>query len=185
MSIQTQTQGQHRCQKIRKILKNHVLVSDFATMLLDLRKTEKSQKICKQIFFFRKKMQFDIKETLFRILFFHPWYLHSRKYIFDLKFTIKGSVIMKWGHGCKIWDWSIILHYFAEYLTCMLTLGLRSYRSSNLVIDLKMWEKFESNLPVCLLCIIASCMGNWYWQSTTLFFNFRHQMKTKNYVSDK
>ena len=31
----------------------------------------------------------------------------------------------------------------------MLTLGLRSYRSSNLVIDLKMWEKFETNLPVC------------------------------------
>ena len=32
----------------------------------------------------------------------------------------------------------------------MLTLGLRSYRSSNLVLDLKMWEKFESNLPVCI-----------------------------------
>ena len=31
----------------------------------------------------------------------------------------------------------------------MLTLGPRSYRSSNLVLDLKMWEKFESNLPVC------------------------------------
>ena len=97
----------------------------------------------------RKKMQFNIKETLFRMLFFHPWCLQYRKYIFDLKFTIKVSVIMKWGHGCKIWDWSIILHYFAEYLTCMLTLGLRSYRSSNLVIDLKMWEKFESNPPVC------------------------------------
>ena len=30
----------------------------------------------------------------------------------------------------------------------MLTLGLRSYRSSNLVLDLKMWDNFESNLPV-------------------------------------
>ena len=56
---------------------------------------------------------------------------------------------MKWGHGCKIWDWSIILYYFAVYLTCMLTLGLRLYKSSNLVLDLKMWENFESNLSVC------------------------------------
>ena len=61
---------------------------------------------------------------------------------------------MKWGPGCKIWDCSIILHYFAENLTCMLTLGLRSYRSSNLVLDLKMWEKSESNLPVWT--------GHWY-----------------------
>ena len=43
----------------------------------------------------------------------------------------------------------IILYYFAEYLTPMLTLDPRSYRSSNLVLDLKMWEKLESNLPVC------------------------------------
>ena len=150
ISIRTQTQGQYRCQNVQKILKNHVPVSDFATMLLNLRKTQKSQNFCKKKkSFFRKKMQFDIKETLFRILFFHPWYLHSRKYIFDPKFTIKGCVIMKWGHGRKIWDWFIILHYFAEHLTCMSTLGLRSYRSSNLVIDLKTWEKFESNLPVC------------------------------------
>ena len=113
----------------------------------------KNSKITK---FFQKKfkrdfdeIQFVTKGTLFRVLFVHPWCLYWRKYIFDLKFTIKGSIIMKWGHGCKIWDWSIILHYFAEYLTCMLTLGLRSYRSSNLVLDLKMWENFESNLPVC------------------------------------
>ena len=76
------------------------------------------------------------------------WCLHCKRFIFDLKLTIKGSIIMKWGHGCKIWDWSMILHYFTKYLTCMLTLGLRLYRSSNLVIDLKMWEKFESNLLV-------------------------------------
>ena len=30
----------------------------------------------------------------------------------------------------------------------MLTMGLRLYRSSNLVLDLKMWENFESNLLV-------------------------------------
>ena len=57
--------------------------------------------------------------------------------------------ITKWGPGGKIWDWYIIQYYFAEYLTPMLTLGLRSYRSSNLALDLKMWEKLESNLPVC------------------------------------
>ena len=130
-------------------------ISEKLCMILQLcfwieEKHKNHKKFAKKIFFLCKKMKFDIKEILFRILFIHPWYLHSRKYIFDLKFTIKGSVIMKWGHGCKIWDWSIILHYFAEYLTCMLTLGLRSYRSSNLVIDLKMWEKFETNLPVCI-----------------------------------
>ena len=105
--------------------------------------------------------------------------MHFRKYIFDLKFTIKGGMIMKWGHGCKIWDCSIILHYFAVYLTCMLTLGLHSYRSSNLVIDLKMWEKFESNLvnlallyseldsenlPIFLLMI--RCSGCAFWRSS-------------------
>ena len=36
-----------------------------------------------------------------------------------------------------------------EYLTPMLTLGLRSYESSNLVLDLKMREKLELKLPVC------------------------------------
>ena len=44
ISIRTQTQGQYRCQNFRKILKIHVPVSDFATMLLNLRKTQKSQK---------------------------------------------------------------------------------------------------------------------------------------------
>ena len=29
------------------------------------------------------------------------------------------------------------------------------YRSSNLLLDLKMWEKFESNLPVCLPSAVA------------------------------
>ena len=43
----------------------------------------------------------------------------------------------------------MILHYFPEYLTPMLTLGPRSYRSPNLVLVLQMWENLESNLPVC------------------------------------
>ena len=42
----------------------------------------------------------------------------------------------------------LILHYFADYLTGILTLGPCSYRISYLVLDSKMWEKFKSNLPV-------------------------------------
>ena len=71
ISIRTLTQGQYRCQKVRKILKNHLPVSDFATMLLNLRKTQKSRNFCKTIFFL-EKMEFDIKGTIFRIPFFHP-----------------------------------------------------------------------------------------------------------------
>ena len=41
-----------------------------------------------------------------------------------------------------------ILNNFAEYLTPMLTLGPCS--SANLVLDLKMRENLESNLPVCV-----------------------------------
>ncbi len=63
--IQTQTQGLYRCQKVPKLLKNHVLVSTFATMLLNLRKTQKSQKNCQKNFF-------STKCTLFRVLFVHP-----------------------------------------------------------------------------------------------------------------
>ena len=55
ISIRTQTQGQYRCQIVRKILKNHVPVSDFATILLNLRKTQKSEKFCKKKFFLVKK----------------------------------------------------------------------------------------------------------------------------------
>ena len=43
----------------------------------------------------------------------------------------------------------MILRYFSVYLTPMLTLGLRSYKSPNLVLVLQMWENLESNLPVC------------------------------------
>jgi hypothetical protein len=43
----------------------------------------------------------------------------------------------------------MILHYFPECLTPMLTLGPRSYRSPNLVLVLQMWENLESNLLVC------------------------------------
>ena len=46
------------CQRVRKILKKYVPVSDFATMLLNLRKTQKSEKFCKKNFFFSKKIFF-------------------------------------------------------------------------------------------------------------------------------
>ena len=104
ISIQTQIQGKHRYQKVQKTLKNHVPVSNFATMLLDSRKVQKSQKFCKKKIFFCKKIGIWYQRNTFQDIFFHPWYLHSRKYIFDLNLTIKGSIIMKWGHGCKIWD---------------------------------------------------------------------------------
>ena len=41
------TQDQHRCQKIRKIQKNYVTISDFATRPLNLRKPKKSPKFSK------------------------------------------------------------------------------------------------------------------------------------------
>jgi hypothetical protein len=44
----------------------------------------------------------------------------------------------------------MILHYFPECLTPMLTLGPRSYRSPNLELVLQMWENLESNLLVWL-----------------------------------
>ena len=52
-----------------------------------------------------------------------------------------------WTCGC--FPWYIIQHYFAENLTYVLTLGMHWYRSSNLVLHLKMWENLESNPPVC------------------------------------
>ena len=45
----------------------------------------------------------------------------------------------------------MILHYFPEYWTPMLTLDLRSYRTPSLVLVLQMWENLESNLPVCIV----------------------------------
>ena len=83
------------------------------------------------------------------------------------------SVTIKLGPGDKIWDWYMILHYSPEYLTPMLTLGLHSYRSPNLVLVLKMWENLESNLPEvvfpwrytsCRLCIAISS-----WLVTELY----------------
>ena len=75
---------------------------------------------------------------------FQHTYKLSRYYLFTIK-QIICSLILKWRLGGKIWYWYIILRYFAEYLTRMLTFGPHS----NLVLDLKMWEKFESNLPLC------------------------------------
>jgi len=79
------------------MLKNHIPVANFTTMLLNLRKTQKSQKFCKKIFSLFDEIQFVTKGTLFRILFVLPLCFYLRKYIFDQKSTIKGSMIMKWG----------------------------------------------------------------------------------------
>jgi hypothetical protein len=62
ISILAQTQGQHRCQKIRKILKKCVPVSDFATRQMNLRKPQNSQKFWKKIFRFGKKCNSKSKE---------------------------------------------------------------------------------------------------------------------------
>ena len=70
ISISTNTHG---CQKIRKMPKNYVPVSDFATRQLNLRKPQKSQNFC-------KKCNFISKKNFFRVLFVHPWYLFYRKY---------------------------------------------------------------------------------------------------------
>ena len=55
ISIRTQTQGQYRCQNVQTILKNHVPVSDFATMQLNLKKNSKIGKI------FAKKKKFFLQ----------------------------------------------------------------------------------------------------------------------------
>ena len=54
ISIGTQTQGQYKCQKVQKLLKNHVQVSNFATMLLNLRKPKKYTKILGKRYFLKK-----------------------------------------------------------------------------------------------------------------------------------
>ena len=55
ISISTWTQDQHRCQKIRKIPKNYVPVSDFATRQLNLRKPQKPKHLAIKFFVFFKK----------------------------------------------------------------------------------------------------------------------------------
>ena len=82
------------------------------------------------------------------------------------------SVTIKLGPGGKVWDWYMILHYFVEYLTPMLTLDPHS----NLVLDLKMWENLESNLPLCACLVLemksrATCK----WLGT-FFQNFFQPM---------
>ena len=51
-SILTQIQDHDRSQKIRKMEKKYVPISDFATRLLNLRKPEKSKKFSKKNIFF-------------------------------------------------------------------------------------------------------------------------------------
>ena len=56
ISILMQIKGQYGCQIFRKIVKNYVPISDFATRSLNLRKPQKFQIFCKKIFiFFAKK----------------------------------------------------------------------------------------------------------------------------------
>ena len=109
-------------------------------------------------------MQIVIIGTLSRVIFVHPWYSVYIQYFFNLKWAIEMSLNVKWGPSGKIWDWCIIQYYSVEHVTPMLTLGPRSCRSSNLVLDLKLWENLETNLPECLLnrgVAIWSC-----WQPT-------------------
>ena len=104
---------------------NFVPVSDFATSQLNLRKPQNSQKFCKKkrfLFFF--KCNSKSKEHFFRVLFLHPSYLFQRKYLTKL-----GHI----NHKMGAW-WQ--------------NLRLVHNSTLNLVLDLKMWEKFESNLPV-------------------------------------
>ena len=65
ISIQTQTR-----QKIRKIPKQHVPVSDFATRPLNLRKPQKPQKFCKEFFFSLKNAIQDQRRTFSGYLIF-------------------------------------------------------------------------------------------------------------------
>ena len=74
----------------------------------------------------------------------------------------------------------MILNYFTEYLTCRLTLGLRSYKSSKSVIDLKMWKKIKSNLPVCwsvgliklpIKHLVHECLLSWDYSLFLAFSN--------------
>jgi hypothetical protein len=123
----------------------------FSHQVPEFEKTSKIPKFLQKNVFFHWKTQIVIKGALFRCTFGHPQYLFYRKYFFDQKFGIEISLTIKWGSGGKIWVWHIILHYFPEYLTPMLTLVPRSYRSPNLVLVLQMWENLESNLPVCII----------------------------------
>ena len=54
------------------------------------------------------------------------------------------TILRKWLHGRRFCNkWWVSLHY----------IGI--YGSSNLPLDLKMWEKFESKVPVCLPSAVA------------------------------
>ena len=66
------------------------------------------------------------------------------------------SFISKWLHGCRFCkQWAIL-----QYLTPMTALDPSSYGSPNLLQDLEMWEKFESNVPVCICDWLLSSIAN-------------------------
>ena len=138
-------------------------------------------------------MQIVIKGTLFQCTFFDPQYLLYRKYFLDQKLAIEISVTIKWEPGGKIWDWYMILHYFPEYLTPMLTLGPRSYRSPNFVLVLPMWENLESTVKspceieiniifkhqdrLALTDSVPSAFSIFWWKTNLISFCIRFHSK--------
>ena len=62
ISIQSRPWGTIGIKKVQKILTNHAAVSNFARMLLNLRNTQKSQKLCKKTLFFLTKFNLLSKE---------------------------------------------------------------------------------------------------------------------------
>ena len=86
-------------------------------------KLKNGKKFSKKNFSFHKKIQFEINGALFHCSFCLSLIFVLWKIFSDLKLAIEMSLITKWGPSGKIWDWYIIQHYFAKYLTSMLTLG--------------------------------------------------------------
>ena len=98
--------------------------------------------LAKNLFSPFKKCKLKSKEHSSNVLSVHPW-------LQKVFFWPEMSIITKWRSGEKTWGYYIVWHYFAEYLTPILTLGLHLYRNSNLVLDLKIWEK----IGVKSLCV--------------------------------
>ena len=93
ISIQMQIQGWYRCQNVQKTLKNHLPVSNFATILLNLRKTQKSLFLWNSICYQRNTFQGTFCQSLMFVL----------KKMYSLP-EIKIIINYKMGHGCKIWN---------------------------------------------------------------------------------
>ena len=75
ISIKSWVQGQHRCWSIKKILKNHVPASDFATRLLNLENLKNNKNFAKKNYFFFVKnaiwyQRNTFQDTIFQSLIF-------------------------------------------------------------------------------------------------------------------